>query len=384
MDEQQKTREAESDRNFQRKLRTVKFLSLGIVLFLVADIIGKWFLPEGADVPYLFTAVVWCVSIILGVALYFCFHSIRKRSLKTAALLVLYLVFLGSLIAFRFFRLDNPNLVGYRISAIVLPFLGIVICMAVKRIVYWYGIGIKKLFKLETTHSALFIGAFAVLGAVAVMLFIVGYRMKSCLGQQGIDIYQLYTEGEINHNKDYAGPFRRYDTIFNDLNEIQLEAARTNGLKEAVKEDEIEDNRQLQLIETNRFYVVDKLTHSSPYLVPKAAELVEDIGRAFQDSLFNRGYNRNHRITVTSVLRTQEMVRELQKSNVNSSENSCHVYGTTVDISYLTFDAPEKGRTASQEKMRQVLMEVMYDLRNSGRCYVKYEKKQTCLHITVR
>jgi hypothetical protein len=34
--------------------------------------------------------------------------------------------------------------------------------------------------------------------------------------------------------------------------------------------------------------------------------------------------------------------------------------------------------------MRQILMQVVYDLRNEGRCYVKYEKQQTCLHITVR
>lgn len=384
MDGQQRTRENEADKSFQRKLRTVKFLSLGIVLFLLADIIGKWFVPEGADVPYLFTAVVWCVSIVLGIALYFCFHGIERRGPKTAALTVLYLAYLGLLLTFRFFRFDNPSLIGYRISVVVLPLLGIVICMTLKRLLYWYGIGIKRLFRLESTHNAWFIGAFVILAAVAVLLFIVGYRMRSCLEQQGRDLYQLYTEGEINRNEDRTGPFRRYDTIFNDLNELQLEAARANGLKEAVKEDGIEDNGKLRLIETNRLYVVDKLTHSRPYLVPKAAELVKDIGQAFQDSLFNRGYSRNHRITITSVLRTQEMVRELQKSNVNSSENSCHVYGTTVDISYLTFDTPETGHMASQEKMRQVLMEVMYDLRNAGRCYVKYEKRQTCLHITVR
>jgi hypothetical protein len=27
---------------------------------------------------------------------------------------------------------------------------------------------------------------------------------------------------------------------------------------------------------------------------------------------------------------------------------------------------------------------VAYDMQRQNRCYVKYEKKQTCLHITVR
>ena len=129
---------------------------------------------------------------------------------------------------------------------------------------------------------------------------------------------------------------------------------------------------------------MDRLTHSMPYLVPKAAKLIEDIGQAFQDSLHNRGYNRNHKITITSVLRTEDNVKSLRRTNVNSSENSCHCFGTTLDISYFSFETPEFGSTASIDKMRQVLMQVVYDLRNEGRCYVKYEKQQTCLHITVR
>ena len=108
------------------------------------------------------------------------------------------------------------------------------------------------------------------------------------------------------------------------------------------------------------------------------------MGKAFQDSLFNRGYNRNHRFTVTSVLRTEETVRQLRKTNVNSSENSCHCYGTTFDISYFTYSPPQVGKEASVDKMRQILYQVAYDMKKQGRCYVKYEKQQTCLHITVR
>ena len=40
-------------------------------------------------------------------------------------------------------------------------------------------------------------------------------------------------------------------------------------------------------IKTNDYYEVEELTHSIPYLVPEAANLLEDIGKNFQDSLKN-------------------------------------------------------------------------------------------------
>ena len=220
--------------------------------------------------------------------------------------------------------------------------------------------------------------------AVTVMLLIGGYKLSGSMSDKGADLQQYIDEGEVNHNSDHREPVRQYDRLFNDLNDTQLQAARKNGLKSPITLSEAETNRQLQKIETNRYYVVQKLTHSVPYLVPKAAKLLEDMGKAFQDSLFNRGYNRNHRFTVTSVLRTEETVKQLRKTNVNSSENSCHCYGTTFDISYFTYSPPNVGKAASVDKMRQILYQVAYDMQRQGRCYVKYEKKQTCLHITVR
>ena len=35
-------------------------------------------------------------------------------------------------------------------------------------------------------------------------------------------------------------------------------------------------------------------------------------------------------------------------------------------------------------KLLQLLMQTVYDMHQAGRCYVKYERKQSCLHITVR
>ena len=36
------------------------------------------------------------------------------------------------------------------------------------------------------------------------------------------------------------------------------------------------------------------------------------------------------------------------------------------------------------DMLKMVLAEVLYDLRKAERCYVKYELKQGCFHITAR
>ena len=182
--------------------------------------------------------------------------------------------------------------------------------------------------------------------------------------------------------KDRRDPARNYAAAFADLQETQLQAAVKNGVRTTVTRENVEGLGMVR-IGTNEHYVVDELTHSVPWLVPTAATLLDDIGQAFQDSLYRRGYNRHHRIIVTSVTRTKEDVQRLSRQNVNATENSCHCYGTTIDITYVRYDKPEE-HAASDEKLRALLMQTVYDLREKGRCYVKYERKQSCLHITVR
>ena len=89
---------------------------------------------------------------------------------------------------------------------------------------------------------------------------------------------------------------------------------------------------------------------------------------------------------VTSVTRTHNDVKNLRRSgNVNASTNSCHFYGTTFDITYARF-YKHTGHTETFESamMKQILAEVLKNLRDEGRCYVKYERKQACFHITAR
>jgi hypothetical protein len=83
-------------------------------------------------------------------------------------------------------------------------------------------------------------------------------------------------------------------------------------------------------------------------------------------------------------------VKRLQKSgNVNASSNSAHNYATTIDITYSRFDKIEtrllrRYESVNTELLKSVLGEVLMELQKEGKCYVKYEKKQHCFHITSR
>lgn len=178
---------------------------------------------------------------------------------------------------------------------------------------------------------------------------------------------------------------------FNDLNDTHLAAAQQIGIRPLATRAGIPDaSRQLYLICGNMGfwgsepYIVDRLTHSSPYLVKDAADLLYEIGVNFQDSLRNK-HLPAYRVVVTSVLRTDADVKSLSKRNVNASERSVHCYGTTFDISYKRFvKIDENSEDARDVDLIAVLAEVLRDLKKAGRCYVKYEIKQACFHITAR
>ena len=110
--------------------------------------------------------------------------------------------------------------------------------------------------------------------------------------------------------------------------------------------------------------------------------------QAFFDSLYVKGVPL-HKIIVTSVLRSQDDVVKLRRRNGNATENSCHLYGTTFDICYNRYktveepDGPAR-RQVRNDTLKWVLSEVLRDMRENNRCYIKYEVKQGCFHMTVR
>jgi hypothetical protein len=178
-----------------------------------------------------------------------------------------------------------------------------------------------------------------------------------------------------------------YNKTFADLQDVQIEAAIANGVGPLVsRADTALYERQLVRIPSELdIYKVDKLEHSMPFLVPKAATLLSDICLSFRDSL-NSKKMVLYKPIVTSITRTDDDVKGLSRHNRNTSDNSTHRYATTFDIAWTRFGKvnPSDSRTLDDGRLKAVLGQVLHDLRQRDRCYVKHERKQSCFHITVR
>lgn len=163
----------------------------------------------------------------------------------------------------------------------------------------------------------------------------------------------------------FAHPdYTRYASYFNDEQDVQILAAEDMGVEPGTP---LGSGKYVLLHNTSKYYLNDV---AYPYLTPLAADLLNKIAELYQAELGNS----KSRLRVTSCLRTPESVKKLQRRNRNAVENSCHLYGTTFDISYSRMEPYEK----------KALAKVLSMLRESGYCYVKHERKQPCFHITIR
>ena len=179
-----------------------------------------------------------------------------------------------------------------------------------------------------------------------------------------------------------------FGNTFPDQQNVQILAANKHGVNPVQNREEAEHSKgKLVYVGSNPFFYVDKLNNSIPYLVPRASVLLQDIGRAYFDSLQIKGIPL-HKIIVTSILRTKDDVAKLRTRNGNATENSCHLYGTTFDVCYNRYKQiqtrQQPRRQVQNDTLKWVLSEVLRDMRDRNRCLVKYEVKQGCFHITVK
>lgn len=185
----------------------------------------------------------------------------------------------------------------------------------------------------------------------------------------------------------YPGRTFSYKLKFNDLQSKQHAVASAIGLPHPPKDrkDAASMRKSLVEIKTNENYIVDSLTHSVPYLIPAAKRELDAIGAEWADILQRNGLP-HYQFYVTSILRTQEDIKYLQKSgNINSVTQSCHCYGTTFDLAYMRYNKVTRTHAYMHEdNLKLVLGQVLLNHQRAGKIYVKYEWKQSCFHITVR
>ena len=231
----------------------------------------------------------------------------------------------------------------------------------------------KKIKYQQPTKRQFIVGFFVVVALLAG----IRYLTKAPSGNEEDTHSTLYT-----HKPNRIRSVANYKTAFPDSQSVQIVAAEKWGVRPVQNREDAEKRmKELVYVGESPYYHVDRLSNSIPYLVPRAAVLLQDIGQAFYDSLYNKGVPFN-KLIVTSVLRTMDDVAKLQRHNPNATERSCHLFGTTFDICYNRYHAVTQ--PVRDDTLKYVLSEVLRDLRQEGRCYVKYEVKQGCFHMTVR
>jgi len=184
--------------------------------------------------------------------------------------------------------------------------------------------------------------------------------------------HREFPTGEINKKRNL-----NYNKVFNHKNDVHLAAAQKLGIPPQPDRAALENHtHKLVKLEDTRYYHVDKMTQSQPYLVPDAADFLTALGRLWQQ------YHGSHsRFIITSCTRTDADIKKLRRINVNSTKDSAHRYGTTIDITYNRYDTRDR---VWDGKLKADLGRALYDMQEAGHCYVKYEYKQACFHITVR
>lgn len=204
-------------------------------------------------------------------------------------------------------------------------------------------------------------------------------QRKSTLSNEEIipiDIKPRKTRFTGNYNKE-----------FNDLHPLHIgEAMKSGIIPLALRADTIHQMKKIvRLPDELELYKSYDITHSIPYLVPSATKLFIDIAQNFRDSLVSKDLPL-YKIYLTSVTRTDEDIKLLTKRNINASHDSAHRYATTFDISWKRFAKLDKDGydELAPERLKLVLAQVLFDLKDKNRCYVKHERKQACFHITVR
>ena len=223
--------------------------------------------------------------------------------------------------------------------------------------------------------------------AVTVLVLVI-VLTKDCSGNEAVVVPQEKEEEIAETNRvSYPGRTFDYRVKFNDQQAKQHAVASKIGLPHPPKDHADAASMRSKLVEVTTCdnYIVDELTHSEPYLIPSAKKELDAIGEEWADILRRNGLP-HYRFYVTSVLRTQENIRYLQRSgNINSVSQSCHCYGTTFDLAYMRYDKVTRSCDyVHQDNLKLVLGQVLLNHQRAGKIYVKYEAKQSCFHVTVR
>ncbi len=180
----------------------------------------------------------------------------------------------------------------------------------------------------------------------------------------------------INSRSGKNATCKNCNSYFNDnvkTHELALKSGVINPQKELDDLEKLKDKGVLVELKTNDGYIISDMPDSRPYVLPKVDVFLEELVRNYKLELGELNYVR---FEITSATRSRRSARKLMGKNVNAITNSAHLKGKTIDISYVRFGT-------NAEQLNAFVM-TLKKMREDKKCYVKYERGQGCLHITVR
>lgn len=166
-------------------------------------------------------------------------------------------------------------------------------------------------------------------------------------------------------------------SIFVDDVQKHKEAYRKEGIKPQKHNSgfiKFLKSGKLRAISNSEFYTIAKLSHSSPYLMPKAIAFIKDLSKRYK-SKCNKKNIQLVPFTISSLTRTKTDVLELNRVNKNAILESAHLRGKTFDVNYYAFN--------NNKAQLKCFIASLSELRKRNRCFVKFESNNGCLHITV-
>ncbi len=178
-----------------------------------------------------------------------------------------------------------------------------------------------------------------------------------------------------------------YSKKLNDRIPEYSVSARLNGVERSYGENDLVEKisaGQLFKVRNTRYYKIENMRYSYPYLTGDSKKLLREIGKRFRKKISKDGL-KGSRFIITSMTRTTEMIKDLGKTNINASENSPHLYGNAFDISYARFSFIKYQITECDKwYMKEALAEVICQLREEKKCWATYERNQGCFHVVSR
>jgi uncharacterized protein YcbK (DUF882 family) len=161
-------------------------------------------------------------------------------------------------------------------------------------------------------------------------------------------------------------------------------AAKMRGIIPCKTDDDIKkrvSSGNLVKVTNGNHYIIDRLTHSSPYLTRDGKKVLDEISRRFREKTSKKGLY-GAEFIITSMTRKTENIKRLRRYNSNASVNSPHQYGNAFDITYKRFKVKKWILTNCDHKfMKEALAEVILDMKREGKCWATYERSQNCFHV---